>query len=133
MKAKCTALLCALVLLCLPTAVCAHSKPFSGSIPPSVVERSADSIARPTADSSATEQSIAPLLLIGLALIGGASLIGVKIGRSGSADEAENSEETANLSRPTRNPGELSASSITRTSAKTRRATPAMEPMRIQQ
>lgn len=131
MKSKCVALLCALVLLFLPAAVCAGSKPSTGNR--RVIGVSADSLVKPTVDSSATEQSIAPLLLVGLALIGGASLIGVKIGRSGSVGEAESTGETAIRSRPTRSPSELSTSSIMRTSAKARRATRAMEPMQIQQ
>lgn len=133
MKPKRVAVLCALVLLCLPAAVCAYSKPFSHSVARRVVGNSTDSIVGATVDSSATEQSIGPLLLIGLALIGGASLISVKIGRSGSAVEAESTEETTILLSSTRSPRAASAPSIMRTPAKTRRATPAMEPVQIRQ
>jgi hypothetical protein len=144
MKPKRVALLCALVLLCLPAVASADSTDFgfvaaggdshfSSCITRRAVGNRAELVVAATAGPSATEQSTGLLLLIGLGLIGGASLIDVKIRRSGSAPEAENAGETAILSRPTWSQREPRAPSSIRISIKVRKSTGAMQPMRIQQ
>jgi|SRR5215471_3061621 len=105
----------------------------SASAAPRAVGNSAHLIEAATAGSSATEPSTELLLLIGLALIGGASLIGEKIGSCGSSDEGENTGQTAILSRPTWIPHEPRTPSITRISTNARKGTAAIAPAQIQQ
>ena len=105
---------------------------FSAGIALRAVGNSANLIETAVAGSFLTEWSTGLLLLIGLALIGGASLIGTKIAPCSSADEAENTGETAIFSRPTWSPYEPPTPSITPMSKKANRGIAAMEPMQIQ-
>lgn len=129
MRLERIALLCMLILLCLSGAEPAECQnfslagtgggaSFSASIALRAVGNSANLIERAAAGSFLTEWSTGMLLIIGLALIGGASLIGTKIAPGSSADEAENTGETAIFSRPTWSPCEPHTPSITRMSTK---------------
>jgi len=113
MRLKQAASLCALILLCLPAAARANATGscFAGRGEGSfnsarIVHRfagnSMDLRDAETGGPLTTEQSTGLLLLIGLGLIAGASLIGGKMGRSDSTEEVENAGETA-ISR--RQPG----------------------------
>ena len=144
MRLERIALLCMLILLSLSGAEPADcqnfslagaggSSSFSVSIALRAVGNSTNSIETPAAGSFLTEWSTGLLLLIGLGLIGGASLIGTKITPSSSADEVENTGETAIFSRPTWSPYEPPTPSITRMSTTANRGIAAMEPMPIQQ
>ena len=143
MRLERIALLCMLILLCLSgeePAYCQNfslagaggGSSFSASIALRAVGNSANLIETGAAGSFLTERSTGLLLLIGLALIGGASLIGTKIAPSSSADEAENTGETAIFSRPTWSPYEPPTPSITRVSKKANRGIAAMDSMQIQ-
>jgi hypothetical protein len=106
MRLKQAASLCALILFCLPAAARANAtrSSFAGrgegssnsaSIVHGVAGKSVDLRDAKTGGSFTTEQSTGLLLLIGLGLIAGASLISRKMGRSDSVEEVENAGETA--------------------------------------
>lgn len=114
MKMKWVALFSMLAQLCLPAAARAASTDFRlpgerGSS--SLCARSAHRVGRYSlksivggmAGAFETEPSTGLLLVIGLGLIGGSSLIGVKMGRAGADGEQENAGETAISPRPARN------------------------------
>ena len=143
MRLKQAASLCALILLCLPAAARANAtrSSFAGrgegsSNSPSIVRgvagNSVDLRDAETGGPFTTKQSTGLLLLIGLGLIAGGSLIGRKMGRSDSVEEVENAGETAiprcqpSSSRP-RTP------TMVRIWMTSKRGTAAMERMRTQQ
>jgi hypothetical protein len=111
-KMKRVALLFTAFLLFLPVAVCAGGTDSSlagekGSSPciscaGGVRGSSVNIIARATTGPFDSEPSTALLLVVGLGLIGAASLIGLKMRRAGSVEEGEDAGESAILSRPTR-------------------------------
>lgn len=144
MKPKTVALLCALILLALPavaranatsspSAAAREGSSFSANSVHKVVGNSADLTDAEAGGPFTSEQSTELLLLLGLGLIAGASLIGGKIGRSDSIEEVESSGQAALLSRPTRGfygPGMPSAPRIPTTST---RVTAGIGRMRAQQ
>jgi len=144
MRLRWIALLSTLILLRLPAAACANGTDFSFAVARGGLSFSTSIARRPagtsahlieavTAGSSATEPSTGLLLLIGLGLIGGASLLGLKIRHCASAEEAENTGETATLQRPAWTGHEQRTPSITRMSTKAKGRAAAMEPKQIQQ
>ena len=96
----------ALILLCLPAVACADNtdfslanagggSSFSADIAQRVVRDRADLIVAATAGPLASEPSTGLLLLLGVGLIGAASLIGLKIKRSDAVDGVVNTGEIA--------------------------------------
>src|SRR5215467_2844540 len=115
MRSKRAAMLCVLILSCLPAAVsaqCTESRRacarggLSSTVAEvrAVAENSADLTRAATAGPYVTEPSTGLLLLIGLGLIAGASLIAGKISNSDSVEDVENQGETAILARPASSP-----------------------------
>jgi hypothetical protein len=143
MRLKQAASLCALILLCLPAAARANAirsslagrgegSSNSASIVHGVAGNSVDLRDAETGGPFTTEQSSGLLLLIGLGLIAGASLIGGKMGRSDSAEEVENAGETAS-SRCQPSSSRPRTPTMARISMSSKRGTAAMERMRTQQ
>ncbi|HKW89270.1 MAG TPA: hypothetical protein VJN21_11000 [Candidatus Acidoferrales bacterium] len=100
-----------LFLLCLPAAANAGGTGFAlegqrvspspcAASPRRAGGNSIGFIVGATAAPFESEPSTGLLLVIGLGLIGGASLIGAKAGRSEAAEERENADEKAIFSRP---------------------------------
>lgn len=114
LKMTCVVLLLMLGLLCLPIAARAagagirlageRGNPSScaGSVL-GVCGSSLGFMAGALAGFFETEPSTGLLLVIGLGLIGGSSLIGLKMGRARAVEEPENAVETAIFPRPARN------------------------------
>jgi hypothetical protein len=143
MRLKFLVLMCAPILLCLPAAAPANAarsffacsaegSSFSASITHKVGRNSADLSDAETSGPFTAEQSTELLLLIGVGLIAGASLIGVKLGRSDSVEEVENSGEAAILSKPARSFYGSSTSTMARMPTTSKRGTADVKQMRTQ-
>jgi len=141
MRLKRVAMLWALILLLSPAgranrAVFAHAgrgASFSAAISGTVVEHSAGLISTATAGPFATEPSTGLLLIIGIGLIGGASLIALKTGRSASVEETEDTQGMTVNSSLARNFYEQSRPVTPRTSMKSKSAIASMNSIPIRQ
>jgi hypothetical protein len=140
MRLKWVAMLWALILLCLPPAGRAdradfadagRGASFSATIGRTVVENSAGLISRATAGPFATEPSTGLLLLIGIGLIIGASLIALKMGRSDAVEEGEDPHGMTVHSSPARNFYGPSKPVIPRMSMKSKSVTASMKQVPI--
>lgn len=143
LKMKRVALLFTTFLLCLPAAVRASGKDFSlagereissycTSSAGRVRENSVKIISMATAGPFETEPSTGLLFVVGLGLIGAASLISVKMKSAGSVEEGEDAGETAILSSPTRSLYATRTQTVITASTKLKRRG-ATEPLPIHQ
>ena len=142
MRLKWIAMLWALILLCLPPADRAdradfadagQGASFSATVASTVVEKSEGLISTATAGPFATEPSTGLLLLTGIGLIVGASLIALKMGRSDSVEEGEDTQGMAVHSSPARNLHGPSKPVIPRMSMKSKSVTASMKQVPIRQ
>ena len=142
MRLKWIAMLWALILLCLPpadradradSADAGRGASFSATIANTDVEDSAGLISAATTGPFATEPSTGLLLLTGIGLIVGASLIALKMGRSDSVEEGEDTQGMAVHSSPARNFYGSSKPVTPRMSMKSKRVTASMKQVPIRQ